>query len=420
MLGEDIRAAAGGLAVALGVGLLIGIERERRKGQGVDRRPAGIRTFALTAATGGLAQVLPVPGLVLAGAVMVAALAALSHWKSRSHDPGLTTELALFTTYLIGVQSVLSPALGAACGAGLAVLLAARDRLHRFATELLSEQELHDGLLLAAFGLIVLPLIPAQPLDALGGIEPRPLATLVLLIMAMQAGGHVALRWLGARGGLLLAGFASGFVSSTATIASLGSQARAHPAQAGLLSGGAALSTAATWVEALVICATLAPATASRVAPMALAGALGAALVGLSALREPTTRARSHRPQHPRSALHPREALTIALLLGGAAVAVGNAQQHFGNAGLSVSVALAALLDSHAPMASLASLQSSGRIDTQVLLRGALLAVAMNSGTRCVVAFVAGGPAFARRVVSALLVGLALAGAVAYWLAPWP
>ncbi|WP_343252166.1 DUF4010 domain-containing protein, partial [Methylibium sp. T29] len=172
---------------------------------------------------------MPVPGLVIVGALLVAGLAALSHAKSRSRDPGLTTELALFTTYLIGVQSVLSPALGAACGAGLAVLLAARERLHRFATELLSEQELHDGLLLTALALIVLPLIPARPLDALGGIDPRPLAALVLLILAMQAAGQVALRALGPRGGVLAAGLVSGFVSSTATVASLGGRARERP-----------------------------------------------------------------------------------------------------------------------------------------------------------------------------------------------
>ena len=131
-----------GLAVALGAGLLIGIERERRKGRGDDRQAAGLRSFAVAAVTGGLAQWLQIPGVVVSGAVFVALLGAVSHWKSRSSDPGLTTELALFTTYLIGVQSVLAPAFGGACGVGLAALLAARERLHRFATDLLSEQEI--------------------------------------------------------------------------------------------------------------------------------------------------------------------------------------------------------------------------------------------------------------------------------------
>jgi uncharacterized membrane protein (DUF4010 family) len=217
-----------GLAVALGIGLLIGVERERRKGEGDRRAAAGLRTFAVAALTGALAQLLPAPALVPIGATLVALLGAFSHWRSRSHDPGMTTELALFATFLIGVLSVTAPALGAACGTGLALQLAARHRLHRFATQLLSKQELNDGILLAALALVVLPLIPSRPIEMLGGIEPRPLAALVLLIMAIQAAGHMAMRWLGVRGGLLASGLVSGFVSSTATVASFG-RARSRP-----------------------------------------------------------------------------------------------------------------------------------------------------------------------------------------------
>src|SRR5687768_4458767 len=88
-----------GLAVALGSGLLIGIERERRKGQGDQRAAAGLRTFAVAALAGAIAHLLPAEGLVPIGAALIAALAAISHWRSRSPDPGMTTELALFTTY---------------------------------------------------------------------------------------------------------------------------------------------------------------------------------------------------------------------------------------------------------------------------------------------------------------------------------
>ena len=414
MSGVTLPDGALGLAVALGAGLLIGVERERRKGRGRDREAAGLRSFAVAAATGGLAQWVPVPGLVIVGALLVAGLAALSHAKSRSRDPGLTTELALFTTYLIGVQSVLSPALGAACGAGLAVLLAARERLHRFATELLSEQELHDGLLLTALALIVLPLIPARPLDLLGGIDPRPLAALVLLILAMQAAGQVALRALGPRGGVLAAGLVSGFVSSTATVASLGGRARERPGQAALLAGGAVLSGVATWLQALLISVLLSPPAAAALLLPALAGAAGALAVGLLSLR---TAGAVHDPpaSPPRSALRPREALAVALTLGVVALLVGNAQRHYGDVGLELSVVLAALVDAHAPIASLAALHAAGELPTEALRHGVLLAVSANTVTRCGVAMVAGGRAYALRVGLALTVSLTLAWSVAWW-----
>ena len=122
-----------GLAVALGVGLLVGVERERRKGRGPQREAAGLRTFALVTVAGALAQSLAPGALVAVGALAVAALAALAYWRTllrpqAQDDPGLTTEVALLVAYLVGVQCVVQPLVGAACGAVLAALLAARDR----------------------------------------------------------------------------------------------------------------------------------------------------------------------------------------------------------------------------------------------------------------------------------------------------
>ena len=409
-------AAIVGLAVALGIGLVIGIERERRKGDGERRAAAGLRTFAIVALAGAIAQILPVAALVPIGGALVAALAAMSHWKSRSPDPGMTTEIALFATYLIGVLCVLQPGLGAACGMGLALLLAARRRLHLFATQLLSEQELHDGVLLAALALIALPLIPSRPIEMLGGINPRPLASMVLLIMAMQAAGQAAVRWLGVRGGLLGAGFASGFVSSTATVASFGHRAREQPLHTGLLAGAAALSAVATWVLALAMAGALSPQAGAALLPVALAGAAGAVAVGLLPLLTSRDAVAVEPPATQRSALRPREALAVALALALVALLVGSAQRHFGEAGLQVGIALAALVDAHAPVASLASLHAAGTLQTDHFIRGVLVAVGTNTLTRCAVALGAGGKAYALRVGAALMASLGCACIAAIWL----
>ncbi|EJL80407.1 putative membrane protein [Variovorax sp. CF313] len=409
-------AAIVGLAVALGIGMMVGIERERRKGDGDRRAAAGLRTFAVVALAGAVAQILPVPALVPIGGALVATLAAVSHWKSRSQDPGMTTEIALFATYLVGVLCIIEPSLGAACGTGLALLLAARRRLHRFATELLSEQELHDGILLAALALIALPLISSRPIEMLGGINPRPLASMVLLIMAIQAAGQAAVRWLGVRGGLLGAGFASGFVSSTATVASFGNRAREQPLHTGLLAGAAALSAVATWVLALAMTTALSPPAGLALLPVALAGAAGAAVVGLLPLLSSRPSAAIEAPASTRTALRPREAFTVALALALVALLVGTAQRHFGDTGLQVGIALAALVDAHAPVASLASLHAAGTLSADQFVRGVLVAVGTNTLTRCMVALAAGGRAYALRVAAALVASLACACAVAVWL----
>jgi uncharacterized membrane protein (DUF4010 family) len=407
-----------GFAVALGAGLLIGMERERRKGQGDDREAAGLRTFVVTAGAGALAQGLSINGLVVVGALLVAALSAMAYWKSRSRDPGLTTELALLATYLIGVQSMIDAAFGAACGAGLAALLAAREQLHRVATSLLTDQEVHDGLLLLALSLIVLPLLPTTTLPWLGGIQPRALGAMVLLIMALQTAGQMAWRWLGPRRGVLVSGFASGFVSSTATVASNGSQARAQPARTALLAGGAAMSAAATWVQALVMSAALSPTAAWALLPTAAVGAGAAWVMGAwLAASAPAAWPDDAVPATPHSALRLREALIVAAVLAVVAAAVSQAQLRFGHTGLVIGVAAAALVDAHSPIASLASLHATGSVGLRQMLTGVLVAVSANSLTRAAVALLSGGPRYGWRVTAALLLSLAVAWAMLGWTA---
>lgn len=394
--------------MALGCGLLIGLERERRKGEGDDRAAAGVRSFAIASLLGALAEALGQPALVLAGALAVGTLAVLAYARSRSRDPGLTTELALVATFLVGVLAVREPVLGAACGTLLALLLAARTQLHRFATQWLSQRELHDGLMLAGFALVLLPLVPQDGIAWLGGIRARPLAATVLLILLLQAAGHVALRLLGQRHGTAASGFFGGFVSSTATVAAFGARARAGSTPLRLAAAAAALSGCATWLQVLMLATALSPRALEALWPIALAGTAGTLLVARLSLGS-AAGAESPPVLGERSALQLREALLVALLLAGVALLVGQARQHFGNAGMLAGVAIASLADAHAPIASLLSLHSAMQLDPRTLVTGTLLAIAVNTSTRLVTAFVAGGTAFALRVGAALLGGLVAA-----------
>ncbi len=423
--GSPLAGAALGLAAALGGGLLIGLERERRKRRGPQREAAGIRSFALAALGGGVAQVLGQPTLVALGGFVVAMLVGVAYWKSREPrpgrpdgDPGLTTELALFITYLVGVLSVQAPVLGAGAAAVVAGLLAARERLHHFATRLLSDAELHDALLLAALALVLLPLAPAAPLAWLGGMALRTLLLLVLLILAQQAVGHVALRLLGPRAGLALSGLFSGFVSSTATIASMGSRARAQPALGTACEAAALLSTVATWMQAMLMLAALTPASALALAPSAAIAAAVAAAAGWLRLRQapkevPASDGHTGRSPPAAGPLRLREALLVAALLLLVAVAVSWAQRHFGSAGLLGGTALAALGDAHAPVAALGALAASGQIDAATVRDGALVAIGANSVTRCITAFVAGGAGYGSRVALSLAASTGAAVALA-------
>lgn len=404
-----------GLAAALGSGLLIGLERERHKTRGSRGEPAGLRTFTLASLAGALAQALALPGLLAVAAAAVTALGGIAYWRGR--DPGLTRALALLVTCLIGALCVTAPLLGAPAAIVLTALLAARTRLHRFATQVLREEELHDGLLLGALALVVLPLMPQQPLPWLAGMKAHSLMGLMLLLLALQAVGHIALRLAGPQAGLALSGLLSGLVSSTATIAAMGSKSRSQPELRLACAAGAVMSTCASWLQAQAMVFALAPQAALDVLPVTLLGIALCGGLGVLLAR------RSHRLERDAASaaavagrngpLRLREATLLSLMLSAVAVGVSWAREHFGNSGLYGAVALAALADVHAPIASLAGLQAAGTIASGQLLAGLLLAFACNSVTRGITASVAGGWRFARFVIPALALPLLLGGSLA-------
>lgn len=397
-------------AAALGAGLLIGIERERRKGRGADRQFAGVRTFTMASMMGAVAQTLEQPWLVLLGGLLILVLIAIGYARDRSDDPGITTELALFVTYLLGVLAIGEPRFAAAAAVVVATLLFARQGLHRFSTELLTPTELRDALLLGAAALVVLPMIPSMPLSWLGGLDPRRLWALAVLFMAIQGLGHVALRAFGARMGLAFSGLVSGFVSSTATTGALGARARETPALLASCIAGAWFSTVATALQLVLIAATIHPASLVILRAPLLAMLATALLCACLAV----TRQRERAASVPTAghAFKLASSLGFAALLAGVTAAVGLIERHYGLAGAGIGIALAGLADAHSATTSALSLAHSGAIAPDAVGRYVLLAVTTNTVSKILFAFVAGGARYGALVSAGLI---AITGAA--WLA---
>lgn len=384
-----------GFAVALGLGLLIGIERERSKGGGPDRTAAGVRSFTLVALTGALGSHLGLPVMLLAGA-FVGFAALLSYVRSSTEDPGLTTEIALLLTYLLGVAAQTEPALAAALGVTVAILLAGKSKLHHFSQSLLTPQEIHDGLLLLASALIVLPLLPAGTIDPWGVIEIRKLWAIVVVIMAIGAGGHVALRVFGPRIGLPLAGFVGGFVSSAATIAAMGQRAARDPTRVEAAAAAGMASSITTTLLMAVLLAGTSMVLLRALWPMLLAGTLVAALATwLLARRARGTTAEpdadSGRP------FDPFEALIFAGLLGAVLLISAGLKAWLGSYGIWIAAASAGLADVHAVTLSTGQLVSSGTISVADARWALVLGFASNLGTKLFLAYRA-GPAYFQRL----------------------
>ena len=383
-----------GFIVALGLGLLIGIERERRKGDGPDRSAAGVRSFTLVAMLGALGMHLGLPAMLLAGA-FVSLAALLSYLRSITEDPGLTTEIALLLTYLLGALSLSEPGLAAALGVSVAILLAGKSNLHRFAQILLTPQEIHDGLLLLASALIVLPLLPAGTIDPWGVIEIRKLWAIVVLIMAISAAGHVALRVFGARIGLPLAGFVGGFVSSAATIAAMGQRAAREPARVDAAAAAGMASSVTTTLLMAVLLASTSLVLLRAVWPMLLAGTLVAAMATWWLARRAGAssvdpEAASGRP------FDPIEALVFAGLLASVLLVSAGLKSWFGAHAIWIVAASAGLADVHAVTLSLGQLVSSATIEVAGARWALVIGFATNMLTKLVLARRAGRAYFNR------------------------
>lgn len=160
-----------------------------------------MRTFALVALLGGIcAEFSSVVPLAIAG-TFIALAVVVSYAVRRHEDPGLTTEVALVTAFLLGALTGTDPVLAGA----LAVVV------------------------FAAAALVVLPLVPDREMGPYGVINPFAIWRLVVLVMAISAAGYIGQRLLGPRLGLALAGFAGGFVSSAATVGAMGTRALQEP-----------------------------------------------------------------------------------------------------------------------------------------------------------------------------------------------
>jgi uncharacterized membrane protein (DUF4010 family) len=396
------------LTVAIGIGLLIGAERERRKGRGLQRGAAGVRTFTLAAFAGALSSYLQSEALlavVAAGAVLFSALA---YRHTSQKDPGLTTEFALLVTVLLGALTIQNPLLAAGLSVVTTILLASRERLHGLLKNLLSEQEAHDALLFLAATLVILPVVPNRALGPFDAFNPQKIWELVVLVMAVGAASYIAMRALGSRLGLALAGFVGGFISASATIGSMGNRAKRSPELGSAAASGAILATVATVIQMFLVLLVTNAATCRALAmPLLFAGvaAIGYALifVALSSKTPTTNEPIAGRAFDIRLAFFFSITITVILFL------CAFLNQRYGNRGLYLGAALSGFADTHATAISIASLVSAGKLAPESAVLPVLLGFTTNTLTKVVVAFTVGGYRFALKLLTGLIAVVAAA-----------
>lgn len=404
------------IGTALGLGLLVGLQREW-----ADKDIAGIRSFPLLTVLGAVAATLAdrwggsVFAVALAGVVVVLAVADVGRLARQRKIGGITTEVAALLMFAVGALVTLGQQVAALVLTGsLLVLLQWKKPLHALVDRLV-EVDLRALAHLVLVALVIYPVLPDRTYGPYDVLNPRHIWRMVVLIVSISLAAYVARRVLGRRGGTVVGGVLGGLVSSTATTVSQARAARLEPATSPVRVAVILLASATVFgrlaVEVGLAAPTVLPALAPPLGVLLAVSALVAAVATWRADRAPVE------PAPDRDPTDLGGALVFGLLYAGVVFVVAAVQDRFGAQGLYVVAVVSGLTDVDAITLSTANLVRDGHVDPSTAWRVIVLAALSNVGFKAGVASVLGGRALAWRALVGL--GLTLATGAAL-LALWP
>lgn len=405
-------------AIALFIGALVGVDRERKRSAEGARDIAGLRTFILIALAGALAAwlsqrfasswIFALTGVVVA-AVVIAAYAVFAHAQS---SYGLTSEVAALVVYLLGGAAIVGePGLAVALAIATAAILAFKEPLHGVVAKI-GRDDLYAGLTLLICTFVVLPVLPNRAFDPWDALNPYRMWWLVILISGLSLIGYVATRVLGAGRGVPLTGLFGGLVSSTAVTLSFARRSHDTESVAGsadAFAAGILLAWATMFVRVLVAVAVVNAALLESLAvPMLALGALSAA--GAAVCHWHGDGPATPREDLPlRNPFSLRSAIRFAALFTLVLLVVKLFEIHLPGRSLYGVAALAGLMDVDAITLTVASSARAGSVEPRIASTAIVIATLANSLVKAGLVVALADRALKRRIGAAT--GILLAGA---------
>jgi uncharacterized membrane protein (DUF4010 family) len=406
----------GDLAIALGLGLIVGLQRER-----AESKLAGLRTFPLVTLLGAVCALLAGAGggwILAAGLVGVAAATAMGNAAQAGRpeaDPGITTEVALLLMYGLGAYAVLGHrGVAVALGGTIAVLLHFKAELHGLVARL-GDRDLRAIMQLVLIALVILPVLPDDTYGPYAVFNPREMWLMAVLIVGLSLGGYIALKFFGEKTGIVVGGLLGGLISSTATTVSWSRRSRAQPEASRAAALAIVIASTVVYGRVLVEVAAVARPLLSAAAPpilaLAAATAVAAGALWLLSRGQEAGRSEGEQPADLKAAF------TFAALYVVVLLAVAYAKERAGTRGLYLVSVVSGLTDVDAITLSVARLAGSGQLDPGQAWRLIVVGVLSNLVFKGVMAAVLGDRRLRRWVALAFGVQLLAGGAV---LTLWP
>lgn len=386
------------LALSLGLGLLVGFQREWAA-----TRLAGIRTFALVTLLGTLTAELAgsFGGWVLAGGFLALAV---TSWSGSHRDAdlpsetGITTEVAVLVMFAVGAIVAQGEFLAAVAVSGtVAVLLHWKRPLHQF-VQRIGEEDVRSVMHLVLVGLVILPALPNRSFGPFDVLNPFQIWAMVVLIVSISLGAYLAHRIMGPALGTVAAGVLGGLISSTATTVSYARRAKAHAERVPATALVLALSSTVVLPRVLLLTLAVAPNLV-----LGVAGPLAAMLVVMLVASLTTYVLTRHRLggdtlDHAPSDL--RAAVAFGLLYAAVLLGVAAARKWLGEPGLYAVAALSGLTDVDAITLSTIQLARAGQLEVAIGWRIILVGVMANLAFKAAAAMMLGPRELVRWVVA--------------------
>lgn len=409
------------LALALGIGFLIGLERGFvLRGEATGQRFAGIRTFSLVGLLGGLSALLydyagPWMPMLILFSVSSFAVAGFTLLVLKKDLFATTTGVALLLTFVLGFLAVSGFAeIAAAAAVVTAVVLSMRDRLHNLLQKL-AVVELQGLLQLLLISVVLLPLLPNEGMGPGGVLNPVEIWWMAILVAGLSFLGYAAVRLAGTGAGLLLTGFFGGLASSTAVTVTVSRLSKRFGGEAAnYLAAAASLAALLMFIRIMLLSSTINAELGWHLAPvigtMALVTALGAAAL----LYFGRGRTDASKPAH--DLIHNPVDLPVAFGFAAALALVillaHYLEQWAGAYGLYALAAISGLTDVDAITLTMARMARDGG-DPDVAARAVVIAALVNTVVKLGIAGVIAGPVLTKRL--ALVLGPALIVGAAAW-----
>lgn len=405
------------LGIALGLGLLIGLQRER-----VDKHPGGIRTFALIALFGAISALLGdaygewvMAACFLGLCAIIAVANYLAFKKDPQHGVGITTEVAALLTFAIAAYLMHGDKSAAVVCAGVtALLLHYKHPLHQFVGHM-SQGELHSIMQFVLISLVILPILPNQTYDPFEVLNPFKIWLMVVLIVGIGLFGYVAFKLFSGRAGTLLGGVLGGLVSSTATTISSSRDTKRKPKQATAAALTIMLATAISYLRVLFEVFTVANDSFIEILkPFSVLIGVFLLLTFILYRRHSGDLLTLNEPDNPARL---KTALVFGFFYALILLAVAATREYFGESGLYYVAALSGFTKIDAITLSTAHMLNRDQIDVSLGWRLIMTAALTNTLFKCGIVAALGAPALLKRI--AVLCGIAILSGIALILC-WP